>query len=56
MVAALEGHITSQSHHSTQEGQLIPGLWGRVALTKETKWSKERTGYVGPIVSKRTQV
>ncbi len=33
MVAAPEEQITSRSHHSTQEGQLITGLGGRVAVT-----------------------
>jgi len=30
-VLALEEQGSSQSHHSTQESQLIPGLRGRVA-------------------------
>jgi hypothetical protein len=56
MVAAPEEQITSRSHHSTHESQLIPGLGGRVAVTYETKKGNERAGYVCPISSKLNKV
>ena len=56
MVAAPEEQITSRSHHSTQEGQLITGLGGRVAVTSETMKGNERAGYVCPISSKLNKV
>jgi hypothetical protein len=44
MVAAPEEQNTSQSHHSTHEGQLTTGLGGRVAVTLVTKKGNERAG------------
>jgi hypothetical protein len=55
-VAALEEQITSQSHYSTHERQLMTGLRGRVAVTSETMRGNERTGYVCPISSKLNKV